>query len=169
MNEESYDGCTPMVLTVQGGGSSDCCCCTCKLNVPSGLHVLEQHWGRDSGRMSAGVHWCYCYNKRIVYVLPIGGIFYDAPVRNCPTMDNVKVGFDLSLMLKLVNGDQDLHRFMYIYIIYIYIYIISYTLGVTMFDELLSAELEEAIRNYIHSYKHDKVTDTKIRIYRSWT
>ena len=108
-----------MVLTVEGGASTDCCCCTCKLNVPSGVHILEQHWGKDSGKIRPGVHWCYCCNKRVVYILPIGGIFYDAPVPDCPTRDNVKVSINASMMLKIGSTDLDQRNFMYIYI-YIY-------------------------------------------------
>ena len=61
-------------------------------------------------------------------------------IRDVPTKDNVKVSIDISLTFRIGPGEKE-------YTIFVY------ELGPAKLDELLAAESEEAIRNFVRSVK----------------
>ncbi len=105
-------------------------------------------------------------------------ITYIAPTRNCPTSDNGKYYFcrfykcyfpfpiktnehvpaglrwtvlvdvDLSLTFRIGPDSEDVSNFIY-------------KLGAHRFDELLTAEVEQAIRALVYSTTHDRVNDLR--------
>lgn len=118
------------------------------LNVPSGPFVLYQRWYKDMGQLSPGVIWFWPFWNRISHIVTRATITYNAPARDCPTADNVMVNVDLSLTFR-IGPDADAARNF------------VYRLGAHRFDELLSAETEEAIRGLVYSVTHDKVNDLR--------
>uniref|UniRef100_A0A7S2HT50 Band 7 domain-containing protein n=1 Tax=Helicotheca tamesis TaxID=374047 RepID=A0A7S2HT50_9STRA len=118
------------------------------LNVPSGPFVLYQRWHKDMGQLSPGVIWFWPFWNRISHIVTRATITYNAPARDCPTADNVMVNVDLSLTFR-IGPDADAARNF------------VYRLGAHRFDELLSAETEEAIRGLVYSVTHDKVNDLR--------
>ncbi len=124
------------------------CCCYCKLNIPSGVVTLGQKWGAHEGTLQPGAKCCYCSHRRIAAIITQNSIRYDAPIRDCPTKDNVKVSIDISLTFRIGPGDEEYRTFVY-------------ELGPAKLDELLAAESEEAIRNFIRGKKLSVVQDIK--------
>lgn len=61
-----------------------------------------------------------------------------------PTKDNVKVSIDISLTFRIGPGEEEYKIFVY-------------ELGPSKLDELLAAESEEAIRNFVRSVKLNQV------------
>ena len=78
----------------------------------------------------------------------MNSIRYNAPIKNCPTKDNVRVGVDISLTFKIGPDADDCMRFIY-------------ELGPSKLDEMLGAESEEAIRNFVHDVKLSGIQDIK--------
>jgi regulator of protease activity HflC (stomatin/prohibitin superfamily) len=75
-------------------------------------------------------------------------INYDAPVHRCPTKDNAYVDIDIHFTFRLPQIEGLVKKFVY-------------ELGAARFDELLSAEVEENIRNFINSVWLVQIFDLK--------
>lgn len=125
-------------ILVMVRASYGCCCCDLKFDVPANFIVLEEEWGRSTGIMTPGAYWCYTCNKRVACMLTKNIINYDAPVYRCPTKDNAYVDIDIHFTFRLPQNDDQVKRFVY-------------QLGAGRFDELLTAEVEENIRNFINT------------------
>ena len=128
--------------------SYGCCCCDLKFDVPANFVVLEENWGESTGLMPAGAQWCYCCNRRVACMITKNIVNYDAPVQRCPTKDNAYVDIDIHFTFRLPNNVQQCKNFVY-------------KLGAGRFDELLAAEVEENIRDFIQGIWLSKVFDLK--------
>jgi len=73
---------------------------------------------------------------------------YDAPVQRCPTKDNAYVDIDIHFTFRLPQNEQSVKTFVY-------------KLGAGRFDELLAAEVEENIRDFIQGVWLVNVFDLK--------
>lgn len=78
----------------------------------------------------------------------MNSVRYDAPIKNCPTKDNVRVGVDISLTFRIGPGHDECMKFVY-------------ELGPSKLDTMLEAESEEAIRNYVYSVRLAQIQDIK--------
>ena len=91
--------------------------CVCKMNIPSGMLVLEQRWGVDQGLMEAGCRCCYCHHKRVAVMITKNTVRYNCPVRGVPTKDNVRVSVDVGLNFHIGRSEEsyeeDAKRFFY--------------------------------------------------------
>ena len=133
------DGSIPIVLVPRHN-----CCCYCCLNIPSGVSVLWQSWTANQGLRPPGLIVCWPGWNRISHVVTRASKTYNAPVQNCPTQDNVMVSVDVSISFQI----QDAEKFVY-------------TLGAHRFDELLSAQTDEAIRGLVHEVPSSRVLDLR--------
>jgi len=88
--------------------------------------------------MRAGAHYCFCCWRRVACMVSKNTINYDAPVRRCPTKDNSYVDVDIHFTFRLPTTENEVKIFVY-------------KLGAARFDELLNAEVEEGIRNFVNS------------------
>jgi regulator of protease activity HflC (stomatin/prohibitin superfamily) len=125
-----------------------CCCCDIKFDVPANFVVLEEDCGKSTGIMNSGAHFCYTCNKRVACMITKNIINYDAPVARCPTRDNAYVDIDIHFTFRLPQNEEQVKRFVY-------------QLGAARFDELLAAEVEENIRNFINSVWLTQIFDLK--------
>jgi len=75
-------------------------------------------------------------------------INYDAPIYRCPTKDNAYVDIDIHFTFRLPQVEILVKKFVY-------------QLGAGRFDELLAAECEENIRNFINSVWLSQIFDLK--------
>lgn len=98
--------------------------------------------------MPSGAHFCYCFHRRVACMVSKAIVNYDAPIHRCPTKDNAYVDIDIHFTFRLPQVEQLVKRFVY-------------ELGAARFDELLSAEVEENIRNFINSVWLSQVYDLK--------
>ncbi|KAG9392729.1 hypothetical protein J8273_5868 [Carpediemonas membranifera] len=105
------------------------------LKVPAGVYCLLQIDGQDAGLIEEGLHKGLIAPKyRIAYAVSRQSSTYDAPVQSCPTADNVMVNVDVVLIFNITDPK-----------------LFAYDLGASRFDELLSGNVEEAIRGLIRS------------------
>eukprot|EP00940_MAST-03C_sp_MAST-3C-sp2_P002616 g2616.t1 len=141
-HENKYGG-TPIVLVPEEPKFFSCC-----LTIPDGFWVLCQKWYEDKGIFPAGFVLFWPGWMRISHIVTKKGISYNHPVFNCPTRDNVMVEVDVSLTFQIGPTLDDAKRFVYY-------------LGAHRFDELLSAETEEAIRALVNDVAVMKVHDLR--------
>jgi len=123
-------------------------CCKMKLDVPSGVTVLAQRWGSHEGELAPGFKCCFCKHRKVAAIITMNSIRYDAPIKNCPTKDNVRVGVDISLTFRIGPGHDECKKFIY-------------ELGPAKLDQMLEAESEEAIRNFVYSVRLSQIQDIK--------
>ena len=142
LKEARHDG-QPIVVVIDSST-----CPKWKLDVPSGVTVLAQKWGAHDGELNAGLICWFCCHRRVAAIITLNSIRYDAPIKNCPTKDNVRVGIDISLTFRIGPGHDECMKFIY-------------ELGPSKLDEMLAAESEEAIRNFVHSVRIAQIQDIK--------
>lgn len=135
-------------ILVQVKRNYGCCCCDLKFDVPANFMVLEESWGKSTGLMTPGAHFCYCCNRRVACMITKNFVNYDAPVKACPTKDNAYVDIDIHFVFRLPTIESQIKKFVY-------------HLGVGRFDELLAAEVEECIRNFVNTVWLSQVFDLK--------
>ena len=136
----------PIIVMVKR--SYCCCCCDLKFDIPTGLTTLEENCGRSTGVMQPGAQWCYCCNRRVACMLTQAIVNYNAPVHNCPTKDNAYINIDLFFSFRMPRDENKVKNFVY-------------RLGASRFDELLYAEIDEGIRNFINGIWLSQVHDLK--------
>ena len=125
-----------------------CCCCDLKFDIPTGLTTLEESCGKSTGVMLPGAQWCYCCTRRVACMLTQAIVNYNAPVHNCPTKDNAYINLDLYFSFRMPRDEDRVKNFVY-------------RLGAARFDELLYAEIDEGIRNFVNGIWLSQVFDLK--------
>jgi len=118
------------------------------VDIPSGPFVLWQQWHKDMGQLSPGIIWFWPAWNRISHIVTRASITYNCPVHDCHTSDNIMVNIDLSLTFRIGPDIDAARNFVY-------------RLGANRFDELLSAETEEAIRGLVYTETHDKINNLR--------
>jgi len=109
------------------------------LTVPTGVYCLMQRFGKDVGRAEPGLKILPAY-YRIAYVVSAQSCTYDAPVRFCPTSDDVRVNIDVVIVFQVTEPHDFIYR-----------------LGAKNFDEYLSGTIDEAVRMLVRKEDHTSV------------
>jgi len=134
-NQEHGDS-IPLVL-IPGSRS----CLSWYYNVPSGVSSIVHRCGKDAypdGLAPAGMQMCEPWYKSVAYMVTQQSCTYYAPVKSCPTKDNVMVDCELCLVFCIGPDPDDVKKFVY-------------NLGALKFNEFLSCECEEAIRQLLRN------------------
>jgi regulator of protease activity HflC (stomatin/prohibitin superfamily) len=124
--------------------------CSCSMSVPSGPYCILHRFGKDiypDELASPGLQFTPACN-RIAYVVNAQACTYNAPVKSCPTADNVMVDCDLTLVFQIGPSPRDVKKFVY-------------KLGARRFDDFLFAAVEEAIRHLIRTCLHTEVYELR--------
>lgn len=109
------------------------------VTIPTGIFCLRQIFGKDAGVADVGAaFWPPGY--RIAYIVTMQACTYNAPVRACPTQDNVRVHIDVVLTFAI----RDPGKFVY-------------KLGAVHFDQLLAGAVDEGIRLLVRKQTHQTV------------
>lgn len=127
-------------------------CCSCCFTVPTGASTIIETCGRDDkpeGLADAGLHFGP-YWKRVAYMVSPQAVTYNAPVKKCPTKDNVMVDCDLSLVIHIGTPTQP--RMIKDFV---------YKLGARRFNEYLSAAADEGIRQLVRDTALDDVYELR--------
>lgn len=127
----------PLVLIP--GHRSSCSGTGWWMTIPSGVSCLMQKWGRHTEVAKPGGSVTPPW-YRIAYIVTQQSCNYNAPVKECPTSDNVRVGVDCLIVFSI----RDAHDFVY-------------NLGATKFNMFLSGAVEEAIRVLVRKQSHQTV------------
>lgn len=125
-------------------------CCSCCFSVPSGTNSIIENCGEDDAPeqlAEAGLH-CGPYWKQVAYMVTPQAITYNAPVKKCPTRDNVMVDCDLSLVIHIGPMPDQIKAFVY-------------KLGARRFNEYLSAAADEGIRQLVRDTALDDVYELR--------
>jgi len=109
------------------------------LTIPTGCHCLLQRFGKNVGVAPPGGSIKPPF-YRIAYIVNSQSCTYNAPVKECPTSDNVRVGVDVVLQFNI----RDAEAFVY-------------NLGAVHFDQLLSGAVDEGIRRLVRNESHQTV------------
>lgn len=109
------------------------------MTIPTGCHCLLQQCGKDCGVAQPGGSvkppWW-----RVSHVVSMQSNSYNAPVKECPTSDNVRVSIDLVIVFAIREPEK-----------------FVYQLGAIKFDQLLSGAVDEGIRILVRSQNHRDV------------
>merc|ERR1719150_1411860 len=127
-------------------------CCSCCFTVPTGSNTIIETCGEDASPdqlADAGLH-VGCYWKRVAYMVTPQAITYNAPVKKCPTKDNVMVDCDLSLVIHIGSPQQPRRVKDFVY-----------KLGARRFNEYLSAAADEGIRQLVRDTALDDVYELR--------
>merc|ERR1719391_1181960 len=129
--------------------------CSLTYTVPSGVACITQRFGKDcdpeneNGRQMAepglkcGPAWTqvkYCVTKQ--------SCTYEAPVKSCPTVDNVMVDCELTLVFQIGPDPNGVRNFVY-------------KLGAVRFNEFLSGAVDEAMRQLVRGEKLENVLELR--------
>lgn len=143
------------------------CWCTCKRNLPNGMFTLEQNWGKANKTISEPGYKC-CYNNisnTVAVMITKNTIRFRCPITHIPTKDNVRVSMDIGVNFHIGMAEEDpnftkekqhddVKKFFY-------------NFGPNRLEELLSEEIDEAIRNFTKKIKVSRVRDIKIELTQS--
>lgn len=83
------------------------------------------------------MYFLFCRNH-VAYIVTQQSCTYNAPVKSCPTKDNVMVDCELTIVFSIGPSPEDVKAFVY-------------NLGAVKFNDFLSAEIEEAIRQLVRA------------------
>lgn len=122
--------------------------CSCCIQVPSGVSNVAHKWGdAQEGLAPAGFH-CWLSYMRIAYCVTYQSCTYNAPVKSCPTADNVMVDCDLTLVFSIGPDEEGVKNFVY-------------NLGAHRFNDFLAAATEEGIRQLVRSTMHHDIYELR--------
>ncbi|RLN32583.1 hypothetical protein BBJ28_00025870, partial [Nothophytophthora sp. Chile5] len=129
------------------------------IRVPEGTYALVQNQGRDvdyvkpDGTRTAvwppGFHFASLFTK-VAHVVTKQYIVFDTPVKGCKTADDVTVGIDMCLILRIMGDESKgedpelVRRFVY-------------ELGPNGLEVQLRAAQDEAVRALARSVEHTEV------------
>lgn len=125
--------------------------CSCWMTVPQGVHCIEHRFGKDMNPDSLADPGLHCPSgacNRIAYCVTAQACTYNAPVKTCPTKDNVMVDADLTLMFTIGPSPKDVKQFVY-------------TLGALRMNEFVAAAVEEGVRQLIRLCKHTEIYELR--------
>eukprot|EP00811_Abedinium_folium_P032397 NODE_5446_length_1769_cov_8.680268.p1 GENE.NODE_5446_length_1769_cov_8.680268~~NODE_5446_length_1769_cov_8.680268.p1 ORF type:complete len:434 (-),score=141.40 NODE_5446_length_1769_cov_8.680268:320-1621(-) len=109
------------------------------MTIPTGCYCVVQRFGKGNGIANPGgaitPPWV-----RIAYVVNMQSCTYNAPIKGCPTSDNVRVSIDIVITFMIRDAIE-----------------FCYNIGAARFDELLSGAVDEGIRILVRSQSHKEV------------
>jgi len=143
-------GRVPVVLIPNGRW-----CCSCYYTVPSGISCITQRFGKDCDPVLNNVMQltdpglkCSPSWTQVKYCVTKQACTYEAPVKSCPTIDNVMVDCELTLVFQIGPEPQEVRKFVY-------------KLGAPRFNEFLSAAVDEGIRQLCRGEKLENVLELR--------
>jgi len=129
--------------------------CSCYYTVPSGVSCITQRFGKDCDNELNGVMQltdpglkCAPAFTQVKYCVTKQSCTYEAPVKSCPTVDNVMVDCELTLVFQIGPDPQKVRDFVY-------------KLGAVRFNEFLSAAVDEAMRQLVRGEKLENVLELR--------
>jgi len=129
--------------------------CSCTYTVPSGVSCISQRFGKDCDPIINGVmqltdpgFHCAPAFTQVKYCVTKQACTYEAPVKLCPTVDNVMVDCELTLVFQIGPEPQLVRDFVY-------------KLGAVRFNEFLSGEIDEGVRQLVRGEKLENVLELR--------
>jgi len=130
---------TPMVLVPTRN------CLTPYLTIPEGFYALVTSYDRYIGMWKPGLHFAKPW-ERVSHLVTQQYVVYDAPVKECPTADDVFVEIDVCVVLHIKDGQDSVRDFVF-------------KLGPERLESMLKAYQEEAVRSMARQKKYSNIYD----------
>jgi len=117
--------------------------------VPSGVYCIMEANGQPYEKTAEDPIGSVCaepglhiksFMTRVAYCVTKQVCTYDAPVKRCPTMDNVMCSVDLTIIFEITDP-----------------YDFVYNIGAAKADDLLAISIEEKVRTFIRQLKHTEI------------
>lgn len=133
--------------------------CSCYYTVPSGVSCITQRFGKDCDPVVSGSHGegrkmadpglqCSPACYQIAYCVTKQACTYEAPVKSCPTIDNVMIDCELTLVFNIGPEAYKVRKFIY-------------KLGAIRFNEFLAACTDEAMRQLVRGELLENVLELR--------
>jgi len=129
--------------------------CSCTYTVPSGVSCISQRFGKDCDPVINGVmqltepgFHCKPAFTQVKYCVTKQACTYEAPVKCCPTVDNVMVDVELTLVFQIGPEPELVRNFVY-------------KLGAVRFNEFLAGEIDEGMRQLVRGEKLENVLELR--------
>lgn len=134
--------------------------CSCYYTVPSGVSCITQQFGKDcdptvtssDGKSIRGLAEpglkCAPACRQVKYCVTKQSCTYEGMVKACPTIDNVMVDCELTLVFQIGPEPNKVRDFVY-------------KLGALRFNEFLSAATDEAMRQLVRGEKLENVLELR--------
>lgn len=135
----------PIVMTPSRSGLSFW------LTIPQGFKAIVAVHGKHSGVWDAGWHYAPPW-VTIPFLVSEAHFVYDTPVKECPTLDNVMVTIDISLVVRLDTDPGEGKK-------HLGIFNFCDTLGPNQLSPQLNAFQEEAVRDMARNSPYNKIYD----------
>ena len=115
---------------------------SCKpyITIPEGTYAVVVKHGNFQGVWEPGFHACMPYTQ-IQFLVTQQNFQFDVPVRNCPTIDNIYVQIEVSIVMRVRPGEDNIQNFVY-------------KTSVNQLNEQLDAAISERIRVLARSKTH---------------
>eukprot|EP01029_Cantina_marsupialis_P010501 TRINITY_DN2394_c0_g1_i1.p1 TRINITY_DN2394_c0_g1~~TRINITY_DN2394_c0_g1_i1.p1 ORF type:complete len:403 (+),score=128.91 TRINITY_DN2394_c0_g1_i1:177-1385(+) len=117
-----------------------------RYEVPDGVAVLKQRFTKHDGLCEPGLKRWWWPWVRISHVVSLYTHTFNAPVKACPSRDNVMCEVDLSLNFRVIP--EEVVKFVY-------------NLGAHRLDELMHSLTSEGVRGLVNTVSYDKVHDLR--------
>lgn len=114
--------------------------CSPYICIPEGTYAVVTKHGDFQGIWDPGFHWCLPFTK-IQFLVTKQNFQFDVPVRNCPTLDNIKIRIEVSIVMRIREGEENIKNFVY-------------KTSVNQLNEQLDSAISERIRVLARTKTH---------------
>lgn len=119
--------------------------CAFYIAIPEGFHTMVSSFGKFLDIWQPGFHCVYPW-VQVSAMVTKQYIVYDTPVKQCPTLDNVMVEIDVSVVFHIKDNEQDVFNF-------------HYNMGPQKLDEMLMAFQQETVRSMARQKQYSNIYD----------
>ena len=102
------------------------------ITIPEGCYALVIKHGKLMGLWEPGFHWWMPYTK-IQFLVTQQNFQFDVPIKNWPTIDNIHIKIEVSIVMRVMKGEENVVNF-------------CYKTSVNQLNELLDAAISERVR-----------------------
>lgn len=129
----------PMILVPSRWGCSFWVC------VPQGFRAMVASHGKFIEIWDPGCHYAPPWYT-VTHLVALQHFVYDTPVKECPTLDNVMVTIDVTLVLHVTKEDETMKKF-------------AFNLGPEGLDGMLQQIQQDSVRAMVRKRKYNEIYD----------
>lgn len=119
--------------------------CSMWVCVPQGFKAFVARHGKHMEIWEPGFHFAPPWYS-ITHMVGLQNFVYDTPVKECPTLDNVMVTIDVTIVFHVSPSDETLRKF-------------AFTLGPEGLDGMLQQVQQDSVRAMVRQRKYNEIYD----------
>jgi len=119
--------------------------CSVAICIPQGFKAFVASHGKHMEIWEPGVHYAAPWHS-VTHLVGLQNFVYDTPVKECPTLDNVMVTIDVTLVFHVRPDDDLLMKFVF-------------NLGPEGLDGMLQQVQQDSVRAMVRQRKYDEIYD----------